>query len=108
MLEVNAHLAEHLGGEALAFSYEGQENVFGADVTVVEVEGLPEGQLQDGLGPGREWGRALGRVGGGSAFLSEPLPHRLALDTQAGQGFGSTPSFGAMIPSSRCSVPIQV
>lgn len=27
-------------------------------------------------------------VGGGSDFLSEPLPHRLALDTQAGQGFG--------------------
>lgn len=53
--EVGPELLEHLGGNTLAFADEAQEDVFGTDVVVAELEEPRGGQFQDLLCTRREW-----------------------------------------------------
>ena len=52
--DVCAELGQHLRGDALAFLHEPQQDVFGADVVVAELQRLAQAQLQHLLGSGRE------------------------------------------------------
>jgi hypothetical protein len=54
-VEVGAQLDQHLGGNTFALTNEAEQNVLGADVGVVDLESLPEAQLEDFLRPGSEW-----------------------------------------------------
>src|SRR6266545_3335957 len=61
-VQVRPELLEHLGSHAVALPDEPEEDVLGADVVVPELQGLPERQLQDLLGP---WGEGdVSRRGG--------------------------------------------
>ncbi len=52
--EIGAELDEHLCGYTLALAYEAEENVFGADVVVAELQRLAQRQLEHLLGSRRE------------------------------------------------------
>ena len=59
--EIGPQLHEHLRGDALALTDEAEEDVLGADVVVAELQGLPQRQLEDLLGPRGEGDVAAGR-----------------------------------------------
>ena len=52
--QIRAQLDEHLGSDAFSLADEPEENVFGADVVVAELQRLAEGELEHLLGAGRE------------------------------------------------------
>ena len=53
LFQLQTEIHQHLGGHALLLAQQSQENVFGADVVVVEVAGLFHRVLDDFFGPGR-------------------------------------------------------
>jgi hypothetical protein len=54
VLELDAQVQQHLGGDALVLLDQAQEQVLGADVVVPQVRGLLHGQLEHLLRAGRE------------------------------------------------------
>ena len=54
LVEVGAELLEHLGGDALPFSDQAEEDVLGSDVVVAELERLAQRELEHLLGARRE------------------------------------------------------
>ena len=53
VFELHPQVHQHLGGNAFLFAEQAQEEVFGADVVMVEVAGLFHGVFDDFLGPRR-------------------------------------------------------
>ena len=54
LVEIGAELDEHLGGDALAFANEAEQDVLRADVVVTELQRLSQRQLEHLLGARRE------------------------------------------------------
>ena len=80
--QVGTEADQHLGGHALALADQAEEHVLGADVVVAELQGFPQRQLQDLLGPGRERrGSGRGRSGRADRLL-DLLAHRFEADTE--------------------------
>ena len=52
--EVGPELQEHLGGHSLAFPHQSEQDVLGADVVVVHLQGLAQREFQHALGTRRE------------------------------------------------------
>lgn len=52
--QVGSQLLKDLGSNAFAFANESEQDVFGSDVVVAELESLAQRQLQHLLGAGRE------------------------------------------------------
>ena len=80
--QVGPQLHQHLGGDALTLPDQAEKNVLGADVVVAQLQGLPQGELQDLLGPGREGDVARGRRPALADDLLHLSPHRLEGDPE--------------------------
>ena len=90
LLQAHARVGQHLGGDALLFPEQTQQEVLGAHVGVVQLPGLGHGQLQHLLGP-----RGVRQVGpdGGARFplldrLLDLLLDLLEVDVEVGQDRG--------------------
>ena len=76
--EIGPELQEHLGGHSLALPHQPEQDVLGADVVVVHLQGLAQRELQHALGAGRE-----GDVPGWHLLpLAHDLDHLLACRLQ--------------------------
>ena len=80
--KVGTEADQHLGGHALALADQAEEHVLGADVVVAELQRLPQRQLQDLLGPGRERRGSGGRRSGRTDRLLDLLADGLEADTE--------------------------
>jgi hypothetical protein len=52
LVQAHAQTLEHAGRDALTLSHQAQEQVFGANIVVVEAAGFLDGELNDLLGSG--------------------------------------------------------
>ena len=86
--QVGAELHEHLGGDALALTDQAEEDVLGADVVVAELQRLPQRELEDLLGPGREGDVARRRRAALADDLLDLAAHGLEGDAEGLEGLG--------------------
>ena len=87
-VEVGAELLEHLGGDALALTDQPEQDVFGTDVGVAELQRLAQGQLEHLLRAGREGDVAAGSLLALADDLLDLGAHGLEGDVEALQRLG--------------------
>jgi hypothetical protein len=86
--EIGAELDEHLSGNAFAFTDEAEQNVFGADVVMAELQRLTERQFKHFLGPWREGNVARGRAAALANYLFHLAANRFEADAERLEGLG--------------------
>src|SRR6266511_3841079 len=79
---VGAEPGQHLGGDALPFAEQPQQEVLGADVVVAELQRLPQRQLQHLLGAWRERDVSACSDLAPADNLLDPGPYHLQRDAQ--------------------------
>src|SRR6266540_5243706 len=79
---VGAEPGQHLGGDALPFAEQPQQEVLGADVVVAELQRLPQRQLQHLLGAWRERDVSAWSDLAPADNLLDPGPYHLQRDAQ--------------------------
>jgi hypothetical protein len=88
---LGSELLQHLGGDPLALPDQTEQDVFGADVIVTELQRLAQAELEDLLRPGRE--RYV--AGRGLLALADDLHHLFAdggeIDVEALQRLSGYP-----------------
>ncbi len=76
-VQIRAEPDEYLGGDALAFPDQPEQDVLSADVIVTKLQGLAQGQLKDLLGTGGKRDVPGRRLLALANDLLNLLPHRL-------------------------------
>jgi len=87
-VEIGAQLDQHLCCDALALANEPEKDVLGADVGMIDLEGLAQAQLQHLLSPRRERDVPARRLLTVADDLLDLLPHGLQRNTQRLQSLG--------------------
>ncbi len=83
LLQLGAQLLQHLGGDALAFADQPEEDVLGADVVVAQLQRLAERKLEDLLGAGGERDVAAGGLGALADDLDDLVADGFQVDAHA-------------------------
>lgn len=86
LVELGAELLEHLGGDALPFANEAEEDVLRADIVVTELEGLAKRQFEDLLCPWRERNVSAWCLGALTDDLNDLTPDGFEADPHALKG----------------------
>ena len=76
-VEVSAELHQNLGSDAFTFPNQPEQDVFGADVGMVDLKCFAQAQFQNLLCPRREWDVPTGRLLAMSDDLFYLLPDGL-------------------------------
>src|SRR5690606_28118927 len=94
-LAIDAHVGEHLGGNALSFADQSEQEMLGPDIVVAELARFIDGELQHSLGVRSERDLADGeRPAGLRHHALHGMADRVEIESQIGQdGRGDPLSF---------------
>ena len=91
LCELCSEFHEYLCCNAFALTNQAEEDVFGADVVVTELERLAQREFENLLRPWCERNMSRGGLGSLSNYLHNLGAHRLEIDVEAFERTGSNP-----------------
>jgi hypothetical protein len=88
LLQLRPQLLENLSRNSFSFTDQTEEDVFGSDVVMAELESLAEGELEDFLGARRKRNMTGGRLLALTDDLDDLVAHGCEIDIEALQSLG--------------------